>query len=150
VTEPTITVFDPRDEATMQCPFGPYARLRAVDPVHRVPASWIGRSGEYVYEVSRFDLVSQVLSDWTTFSSQFGTTRSAPPDHLVDELRSIAAEGYVRPPTMLHADPPAHTRYRKLVAKVFTPKRVAELGPTIEQICTELCDAIDTGPSEAA
>jgi cytochrome P450 len=146
VTEPTTTIFDPRDEATMQCPFGPYARLRTEDPVHRIPAAWIGRAGEYVYAVSRFDLVSQVLADWTTFSSQFGTSRSAPPAHLVDELRAIAAEGYVRPPTMLHADPPAHTRYRRLVSKAFTPKRVAELGPTIERICAELCDAMDAGP----
>ena len=146
MTEPTTTIFDPRDEATMQCPFDHYARLRAEEPVHRIPAAWIGRTGEFVYAVSRFDLVSQVLSDWTTFSSQFGTTRSAPPAHLVDELDAIAAEGYTRPPTMLHADPPAHTRYRKLVSKAFTPKRVAELRPTIERICTELCDAMDAGP----
>jgi cytochrome P450 len=139
--------FDPRDEATMQCPFGQYARLRAEDPVHRLPASWIGRGSGDVYAVSRFDLVTEVLNDWATFSSQFGTTRSAPPTHLADELRAIAAEGYVRPPTMLHADPPAHTRYRKLVSKAFTPKRVAQLGPQIEQICTELCDAMDVaGP----
>jgi cytochrome P450 len=146
VTDPATTIFDPREEATMQCPFGHYARLRAEDPVHRIPASWIGRAGEYVYAVSRFDLVSQVLSDWTTFSSQFGTSRSAPPAHLVDELRAIAAQGYARPPTMLHADPPAHTRYRKLVSKAFTPKRVVELGPIIARICGELCDAMDAGP----
>jgi cytochrome P450 len=44
---------------------------------------------------------------------------------------------------MLHADPPAHTRYRQLVSKAFTPRRVAALRPTIERICTELCDAMD-------
>jgi cytochrome P450 len=143
VTDPTTVIFDPRDEATTQHPFDHYARLRAEDPVHRIPASWIGRVGEYVYAVSRFDLVTRVLTDWETFSSRFGTSRNAPPAHLVDELQAIAAQGYVRPATMLHADPPAHTRYRKLVAKAFTPKRVAELAPTIEQICVELCDAMD-------
>ena len=107
----------------MQCPFDHYARLRAEDPVHRIPASWIGRPGEYVYAVSRYDLVAHVLTDWSTFSSRFGTSRSAPPDHLVEELRAIAAQGYSRPPTMLHADPPAHTAYRRLVSKAFTPNR---------------------------
>ncbi len=146
VADPTTAIFDPRDEATLQCPFAHYAHLRAEDPVHAIPASWIGRGGEYVYAVSRFDLVSHVLNDWKTFSSQFGTSRSAPPAHLADELRTIAARGYTRPPTMLHADPPAHTRYRKLVSKAFTPKRVAELTPTIERICDELCDVMDASP----
>ncbi len=145
MSDAAALAFDPRDAEIMQCPFDHYARLRAEEPVHRVPASWIGRAGQYVYAVSRYDLVAQVLTDWSTFSSQFGTSRSAPPEHLVDELREIAAEGYARPPTMLHADPPAHTRYRKLVSKAFTPRRVAELGPRIEQICDELCDAIDAG-----
>ena len=146
VADPTTAIFDPRDEATLQCPFDHYARLRSAAPVHAIPASWIGRAGEYVFAVSGFDLVAQVVGDWTTFSSQFGTSRSAPPAHLVDELRAIAARGYTRPPTMLHADPPAHTRYRKLVSKAFTPKRVAELTPTIERICDELCDVMDASP----
>ena len=51
---------------------------------------------------------------------------------------------------MLHADPPVHTRYRKLVSKAFTPRRVADLEPTIRRICNDLCDAMDAtdGPVE--
>ena len=73
-----------------------------------------------------------------------------PSPHLVAELEAIASQGWKRPPTMLHADPPVHTRYRKLVSKAFTPRRVADLEPTIERICNDLCDAMDAtdGPVE--
>jgi cytochrome P450 len=47
---------------------------------------------------------------------------------------------------MLTADPPVHTRYRRLVSKAFTPRRVAELGPAILEICEGLVDAF-TGAS---
>src|ERR1700733_6609918 len=41
-------------------------------------------------------------------------------------------------PTILTADPPVHTRLRKLVSKAFTPKRVRELEPRIREITGEL------------
>jgi len=43
---------------------------------------------------------------------------------------------------MLVADPPDHTRLRKLVAGQFTTRRSAELGPRVQQITDELIDAI--------
>ncbi|HAP77433.1 MAG TPA: cytochrome P450, partial [Acidimicrobiaceae bacterium] len=47
---------------------------------------------------------------------------------------------------MLTADPPVHTRYRRLVSKAFTQRRVAELGPTIRAICDDLVDGFDGSP----
>ncbi|HZP53582.1 cytochrome P450 [Actinocrinis sp.] len=41
---------------------------------------------------------------------------------------------------MLSADPPDHTRLRKVVAAQFTPRRVAELAPRVQQIADELID----------
>lgn len=41
---------------------------------------------------------------------------------------------------MLNADPPAHTRLRKLVNKAFTARTVARLRPRIEEITAELLD----------
>ncbi|HTT76641.1 MAG TPA: cytochrome P450 [Candidatus Binataceae bacterium] len=41
-------------------------------------------------------------------------------------------------PTILTADPPVHTRLRKLVSKAFTPKRVRELEARIREITGEL------------
>jgi cytochrome P450 len=45
-------------------------------------------------------------------------------------------------PTMLGADPPDHTRLRKLVAQGFLHKYVQSLAPAIEQLVDELLDAI--------
>jgi cytochrome P450 len=136
--------FDPRNPAVMQCPFPFHDRLRAEDPVHRMSGDLVGRPGETVYAVTRQDLVSQVLMDWPTFSSKFGSPGSAPPAHLLPQLREIAAGGWDRPPTMLTADPPVHTRYRKLVAQAFTPGRVQALAPTIQRICDDLVTGFTT------
>ncbi len=136
-------VFDPRDDAVMQCPYPHYARLRVDDPVHFVPGEWVGRPGADVYAVARYDLVSHVLGDWRTFSSRFGTPGAAPPAHLLPQLQEIAARGFRRPATMLTADPPDHTRYRRLVSKAFTPRRVAELAPAIQATVDRLCDTVD-------
>lgn len=43
---------------------------------------------------------------------------------------------------MLTADPPDHTRLRKLVAGAFTPRSAVRLRPRIQEICDELLDGI--------
>ncbi|WP_327279272.1 MULTISPECIES: cytochrome P450 [unclassified Streptomyces] len=49
---------------------------------------------------------------------------------------------------MLNADPPDHTRLRRLVQKAFTARRTASLRPMVEQLVTQLLDALD-GKAEA-
>jgi cytochrome P450 len=44
---------------------------------------------------------------------------------------------------MLNADPPEHTRLRKLVTREFTGRRVAALRPRIEEITTGLLDELE-------
>jgi len=44
---------------------------------------------------------------------------------------------------MLNADPPAHTRLRKLVTKAFTARRIAGLRPRVEAITESLLDAVE-------
>jgi cytochrome P450 len=50
-------------------------------------------------------------------------------------------------PTILTADPPVHSRLRKLVSKAFTPRRVRELEPRIREITNDLLSAAN-GSSE--
>ncbi|MFE9428559.1 cytochrome P450 [Kitasatospora sp. NPDC006697] len=51
---------------------------------------------------------------------------------------------------MLNADPPDHTRLRKLVQKAYTARRVAAMRPMIERQVGLLLDALDSpdGPDE--
>ncbi|MFD5825985.1 cytochrome P450 [Lentzea sp. NPDC060358] len=49
----------------------------------------------------------------------------------------------VRPPSLLAVEPPAHTRYRKLVTRVFTAKAVERLRARTQQIADDLLDALD-------
>ena len=53
----------------------------------------------------------------------------------------------VRRPSLLSVEPPDHTRYRKLVSSVFTPRAVATLRERVEQTATTLLDELegDTG-----
>ena len=71
--------FDPRRDDVKQCPFAQYAQMRAHAPVHRMDGDRVGRPGRDVYAVSTYDLVSQVLSDWRTFSSKVGSPGALPP-----------------------------------------------------------------------
>ena len=137
-----LATFNPFDPDTLQCPFPHYAQMRHEDPVHHVPALGL-------YLVTRHDLVLEVIRDVETYSNQFGgASMPLPPD---DRSKLIEAmnEGYPRVPTMLTADPPDHTRYRRLVTKAFTPKAIAELEPTIRDITVRLIDSwIDRGAIE--
>lgn len=53
-------------------------------------------------------------------------------------------------PTILTADPPVHSRLRKLVSKAFTPRRVRELEPRVREITDDLLrHATDSSELEA-
>ena len=56
--------------------------------------------------------------------------------------------GPLTPPSLLVTEPPDHTRYRKLVSRVFSVRAVERLRGRAEQIATELLDRID--PSRPA
>jgi len=55
--------------------------------------------------------------------------------------------GGIRPqqpalPMMIDMDDPAHLKRRKLVNKGFTPRRVRDSQPLVQQACTEIIDAV--------
>ena len=134
--------FNPFDSATLQCPFPHYAQMRAEQPVMLIES--LG-----MYLVTRHDLVLSVLRDPGTYSSMFGGASMPLPTEARAKMAAVMADGYPRVPTMLTADMPDHTRYRRLVSKAFTPKVIAELEPVIRAIATKLIDSwIDSGSIE--
>ncbi|MEC4018170.1 cytochrome P450 family protein [Streptomyces sp. H27-D2] len=110
-------------------PYPWYEKLRAQGPVHRVRTPDAGELWLVVgHEASRSALTDDRLSkDWQ-FANITDTTSGA----------AINAN-------MLEADPPEHTRLRRLVAKEFTSRRVEALRPRVREIAEELLDAMSAG-----
>ena len=107
-------------------PFPLYARLRAEAPLARND-----RLGFWV--ASRHAEVVTVSRDPDTFCSGKGI--------MVFE---IGAE-YPTPPTMMHTDPPAHTRYRALVQPGFRPSFMGALEEGMRRRARILVEKIETG-----
>jgi cytochrome P450 len=128
--------FDPLGPATVQCPFPAYAAMREQQPVFKVP-------GSPLHFVTRHDLVLEVVRDVATYSNQFpsfGGATASMSEADQAALREANEGRYPIVPTLLTADPPAHTRYRGLVSKAFTPKAIAELRPFARAVCDQLLD----------
>ncbi|MER7015276.1 cytochrome P450 [Saccharopolyspora sp. NPDC000359] len=120
----------------LQDPHSVYSRLRKECPVQRV----VLPAGLQAWVVTRYDDVRSALAnpglrkDFRRYPDLFArnTMRNRP--------------GFVHPALvahMLNTDPPDHARLRKLVTKAFTLRRIQEMRPRIEQIATELLDAMD-------
>lgn len=77
--------------------------------------------------VARYDDVVSVLHDHDRF------TVRRPEIPFRDRIDPFGGA-----PTILTADPPVHSRLRKLVSKAFTPRRVRELEPRVREITAEL------------
>jgi cytochrome P450 len=131
----TLEGFDPFDAQIQQAPQPYYARMRAEQPVFRVD------NGMFV--LARYQDCLDALRRPKVFASGFtgpGTPGSASTAGGDPELAAIIAEGYPAVATLLVADPPAHTRFRKLVGRAFTPRRVQDLIPEIERLADGLID----------
>lgn len=137
-----LSTFNPFDPETLQCPFPHYAEMRASDPVH-----FVEQFG--VHMVTRHDLVMEVLRDPQTYSSKFGPTSMPLASADRHQMMDVIAEGYPRVATMLTADLPEHTRYRRLVSKAFHPAAIAALEPVIRRVAVQAIDSwIDRGAIE--
>ena len=115
-------------------PLGFFARLRESRPVAPVRMPGYGRA----WIVTRYADVRTVLTDPRLAKDVHrwpGGGRSRP-----SEATGVYAH-------MLHADPPDHTRLRRLVQKAFTPRRAA-LRPRAEEIAAGLLDEMTAAPGD--
>jgi hypothetical protein len=53
----------------------------------------------------------------------------------------------VDPPSMLVVDPPVHTRYRHLVSRAFTARKVGRMADRVEDVATRLLDDLEREPA---
>ncbi len=117
-------------------PYPTLRRLREDDPVH-----WSDSIGGWV--VTRYDDVLRTYLEVEDYSNEGRLAGTM--DHLPPESRAalpVFAEFY-RAKGLVHADPPDHTRLRRLILKWgFTPGQVESLRPQVQQIVDTLIDRV--------
>jgi cytochrome P450 len=74
--------------------------------------------------------------------TRYDDVRAALADPRLPKDPSRVGGGHLFSSNMLNTDPPDHQRLRRLVAAAFTMRRVERLRPRIEEITTELLDAM--------
>ena len=129
----TGVAYNPLAKEYLEDPYDQYRKLQSRDPVHRsrLFGGWI---------LTRYADINEALTD-----SRFLADDSKLPDFEKRRQQMATAAGIPNdPPTnsMLRLDPPDHTRLRSLVNKAFTPRAIEKLRPRVEEIVTELLDAV--------
>jgi cytochrome P450 len=119
------------DRSLWDDPFPSYDELRAQgDLVH----------GRVIHATASHPVASEVLR---SPAFRVGVNAESLPSLARRMIRTASDPRYpgpAEPPSMLAVDPPQHTKYRRLVSKVFTARAVAALEPRVEQIADELLD----------
>ena len=129
--EPMLEPFNPFRPEVVADPYPYYQRYRQQEPVHYSEAldAWV---------LTRYRDVEAVLND-DRFSANRRLARNRFAQLMVQqEMQRMGPVGQVT--TMLGADPPEHTRLRRLVSKAFTVRAVESLRPRIQQLVDELLD----------
>lgn len=108
-------------------PHDVFRRLRDDAPLYRHAEP----SGPGFWAVTRYDDVKMIGRDPDTFSSE-------PTVMIVDESAIEIADHKM----MLMADPPYHTRLRRVINHEFTPKSAARLRSRIETLCAQIVDEV--------
>lgn len=115
--------FNPYSQEFAEDPYPIYKQLRDEAPV-------IKNEELNCWAISRYDDVLKAHRDAKTFSSAGG----------------VSIEGHEKVlPLLLVTDAPAHAWHKALVTKVFTPQRMAELGPFILDKVSHLLDKYADG-----
>jgi cytochrome P450 len=114
--------WDPFDPKLRDDPYPLWKRLRDEAPVYH-------NDRHDFWVLSRFDDVEAAHKDHATFSSAHNTTIEI----MVDEPNTDTG-------MFIGLDPPTHTRYRGLVSRAFTPRRIAGIEAEIRRIACELLD----------
>jgi hypothetical protein len=101
--------------------------------------------GRLIWPTADYRLCREILRDNRFIKAEDGGP-DAPMLARIAGARSDPAIAHpLQPPSMLALDPPAHTRFRSLVSKAFTPRAIEQLRPRIQEVSAELLDAAGAG-----
>lgn len=133
VADIDLDSYNPMDREVQQCPYPHYAALREHGPIFHHKQTGM-------YFASRLDVVNEILRDTETYSSKMSNAGTMGDSEVMQQVAAIMREGWPRAETMLTIDPPLQTRYRKLVSRAFSARRIAALEDKIREIAVELID----------
>jgi cytochrome P450 len=123
-TSTTELYYDPFDFDIDDNPYPIWRRMRDEAPLYH--------NEKYnFYALSRYDDVARELHNWDTYRSGRGTT-----------MDIIMSGVEVPPGVILFEDPPLHDIHRRVLSKVFTPRRMEAIEPLVRQYCIRALDAL--------
>lgn len=116
--------FDPYDVELNADPYPMFRRLREESPLYY-------NEQHDFYALSRFADVDNAIVDFQTFSSARGAI-----------LELIRANIEMPPGVLIFEDPPVHDIHRKLLSRMFTPRKISDLEPKIREFCARSLDPL--------
>jgi len=119
--------FDPYDVEINRDPYPVFRRLREESPLY------YNEQFDF-YALSRYDDVNKALVDHETFSSARGAI-----------IELIKANIEIPSGALIFEDPPIHDIHRKLLARMFTPRKINALEPKIREFCARALDPLVDG-----
>ncbi|WP_280463425.1 cytochrome P450 [Nocardia carnea] len=123
-TAPTDVYYDPYDVELNADPYPMFKRLREEKPLY------YNETHDF-YALSRFADVNAALIDKETFSSARGAI-----------IELIKANIEIPPGVLIFEDPPIHTMHRKLLSRMFTPRKISALEAKIREFCCQSLDPL--------
>ncbi len=123
----TVT-YNPFDPSFIENPYPTFKALREEDPAHQIPAA------EGVRLLTRYADIDEILRDRYRFSVDHRNLKRGP------ELEDVPYESIA---SILFRDPPEHTRWRRTLAKAFTPAHIEAFRPRVSEVVDELLDAVE-------
>jgi cytochrome P450 len=116
--------YDPFDSDIDDNPYPVWKRMREEAPLYY--------NEKYnFYALSRYEDVARELPNWQTYRSGRGTTA----DILLANIE-------VPPGILLFEDPPLHDLHRKLLSRVFTPRRMLAVEDLVRGFCVRELDPL--------
>lgn len=116
--------YDPFDTAIDDNPYPVWRRMREEAPLYH--------NEKYnFYALSRYEDVARELPNWQTYRSGRGTTADI-----------LFANIEVPPGILLFEDPPLHDLHRRLLSRVFTPRRMLAVEDLVRGFCVRELDPL--------
>jgi cytochrome P450 len=126
INEPPVH-WDPYNQTYFWDPYPVFRVMREKAPIYY--------NAEYdFFAVSRYDDVQMVLSDRDVYLSRHG-----------DVLDQIKSRMPMPKGMFINEDPPLHGVHRSVLARIFTPRRMAALEPQIREYCARTLDPLVEG-----